>query len=175
MIRVLQQDLPIESRPFDSWAEQAGVAVGDLLSAAETFRSQGRMRRFSAVLRHREVGFSANAMGVWAVPRGRQELFGKIAAGFAAVSHCYLRPTYPDWPYSVFTMVHGTSPEACERVLAAISAASGVKDYAAVYSTKEYKKSRVRYFTGETEAWEETHRHDAAEGRRMDGGLERLP
>ena len=70
MIRVLQQDLPIESRPFDSWAEQAGVAVGDLLSAAETFRSQGRMRRFSAVLRHREVGFSANAMGVVGGPPG---------------------------------------------------------------------------------------------------------
>jgi len=175
MIRVLQQDLPIESRPFDPWAEQAGVAVGDLLAAAETCRSQGRMRRFSAVLRHREVGFSANAMGVWAVSPERRELFGRIAAGFAAVSHCYLRPTYTDWPYSVFTMVHGTSPEACERVLAAISAASGVKDYAALYSTKEYKKSRVRYFTGETEAWEETHRHDAAEGRRVDGGLERLP
>ena len=162
VIRVLQQDLPVESRPFDGWAEQAGVTVEELLSAGERFRSQGRMRRFSAVLRHREVGFSANAMGVWAVPPERQERFGRIAAGFSAVSHCYLRPTYPDWPYSVFTMVHGTGPEACERVLAAISAAAGVKNYAALYSTREYKKSRVRYFTGEIEAWEETHRHAVA-------------
>ena len=162
LIRVLQQDLPIESRPFEGWAQQAGVTVDELLSSAEKFREQGRMRRFSAVLRHREVGFSANAMGVWAVPPERQELFGRIAAGFSAVSHCYLRPTYPDGPYSVFPMVHGTGPEACERVLAAISAVSGVKEYAALYSTKEYKKSRVRYFTGEIEAWEETHQHAAA-------------
>ena len=163
LIRVLQQDLPIEPRPFDAWARQAGVTVGELLAAAEQFRAQGRMRRFSAVLRHREVGFSANAMGVWAFPPGRHERFGQIAAGFSAVSHCYLRPTYPDWPYSIFTMVHGTSPEACERVLAAISAASGVKEYAALYSTKEFKKSRVRYFTGETEAWEEAHVPAAAQ------------
>jgi DNA-binding Lrp family transcriptional regulator len=161
MIRVLQQDLPIEPRPFDRWAEQAGVTVDELLAAARQFRAEGRMRRFSAVLRHREVGFSANAMGVWAVPAERQEPFGRIAAGFSAVSHCYLRPTYPDWPYSIFTMVHGTSREACEGVLSAISGASGVTQYAALYSTKEYKKSRVRYFTGETEAWEKAHLPEA--------------
>ena len=162
MIRVLQQDLPIEPRPFDRWAEQAGVTVGELLAAAQRFRAEGRMRRFSAVLRHREAGFSANAMGVWAVPLERQPTFGQIAARFSAVSHCYLRPTYADWPYSIFTMVHGTSREACEGVLSAISAASGETQYAVLYSTKEYKKSRVRYFTGEIEAWEEAHLPAAA-------------
>jgi DNA-binding Lrp family transcriptional regulator len=154
MIRVLQQDLPIESRPFDAWADQAGVTTKQLLEAAQLYCEQKRMRRFSAVLRHREVGFSANAMGVWQVPAGQEEAFGKAAAVFAAVSHCYLRPTYGDWPYNLFTMVHAPSRHECETVLEAISAATGVTTYAALYSSKEFKKTRVKYFAGDTEAWE---------------------
>lgn len=163
MIRVLQQHLPIESRPFDIWADQAGVTVDQLLSAAARYREQGLMRRFSAVLRHRQIGVSANAMGVWIVPPQRQDAFGEIAAKNPAVSHCYLRPTYPDWPYSIFTMVHGRTRDECEATLAAISLASGIKDYTSLYSTVEFKKVRVRYFTGEIEEWETTHADFAAD------------
>jgi DNA-binding Lrp family transcriptional regulator len=154
MIRVLQQDLPIIARPYDDWARQAQVSVAQLLQAAESYQEQHRMRRFSAVLRHREVGFSANGMGVWAVPSEKQKSFGEIASGFSAVSHCYLRPTYEDWPYSMFTMVHAPSQEACDGVLSAISKATGIPNYTALYSTKEYKKTRVQYFIGDIEAWE---------------------
>lgn len=157
LIRVLQQDLPLVPQPFDAWAGEAGLSVAELLNAADRYRRRGQMRRFSAVLRHREVGMAANAMGVWAVPPDRHESFGATAAGFDAVSHCYLRPTYPDWPYSVFTMVHGPTREACQAVLSAIADATGVRRYAALYSTKEYKKTRVQYFTGDTEAWEAVH------------------
>ena len=73
---------------------------------------------------------------------------------FSNVSHCYQRPTYPDWPYSVFSMVHGRSVEECEDVLAAISRSTGITEYISLYSTREYKKTRVRYFTPEMEAWE---------------------
>ena len=157
MIRVLQQHLPIESRPFDIWAEQAGVTVDQLLVAATRYREQGIMRRFSAVLRHRRIGVSANAMGVWIVPPQRQDAFGEIAAQNPAVSHCYLRPTYPDWPYSIFTMVHGRSRDECEATLAAISLAGGIKEFTSLYSTVEFKKVRVRYFTGEIDRWESAH------------------
>jgi DNA-binding Lrp family transcriptional regulator len=154
MIRVLQQDLPMLARPFDAWAAQAGVGVADLLAAAGAFLQQRRMRRFSAVLRHREAGFSANAMGIWIVPPDRIEAFGRKAATFSAVSHCYHRPTYADWPYSVFTMVHGQSPADCEAVLKAIAEATGFGEYSALYSSREFKKVRVKYFTGDIEAWE---------------------
>ena len=157
MIRVLQQHLPLEARPFDAWAEQAGVTVEQLLVAAERFRDVGVMRRFSAVLRHREVGVSANAMGVWVVPPEKRDGFGQLAAQNPAVSHCYLRPTYHDWPYSLFTMVHGKSEAECEAALAAISLASGIKEYTSLYSTKEYKKVRVKYFVGDVEKWEDEH------------------
>jgi DNA-binding Lrp family transcriptional regulator len=154
LIRVLQQDLPITARPFDDFAEQAGVSVDDLLRAAEQYIADGRMRRFSAVLRHRELGFDANAMGVWKVPVDQQEQFGTIAAGFSAVSHCYLRPTYEDWPYSIFTMVHARTRAEGDATLAAIAEATGVRDRSALYSTHEYKKVRVKYFTGDVEEWE---------------------
>ena len=157
MIRVLQQHLPAEPAPFDAWAQQADVGVPELLDAARRYRDSGLMRRFSAVLRHRAVGVSANAMGVWIVPPAQYDSFGQIAAGFSAVSHCYLRPTYEDWPYSLFTMVHGRSRSECEASLADISRATGITSYSSLYSTIEYKKVRVKYFVGDIEQWEQAH------------------
>ncbi len=155
MIRVLQQDLPIVAEPFELWAKQAGVAVDELIRSAKAYIENGAMRRFSAVLRHRQAGFSANAMGAWAVPEAQQEAFGNMAASFTAVSHCYLRPAYPpDWPFSIFTMVHGKTRDECEAVLSEISRASAITRYTALYSTHEYKKIRVKYFAGDIEAWE---------------------
>jgi DNA-binding Lrp family transcriptional regulator len=157
MIRVLQQDLPLVERPFDQWARMAGVSVATLLASARAYEQQKRMRRFSAVLHHREVGFASNGMGVWVVAAGQEEKFGETAATFAAVSHCYLRPTYEDWPYNLFTMVHAQSKSECDQVMAAISKATGISNYAALYSSKEYKKMRVHYFTPEIELWEAAH------------------
>jgi len=157
MICVLQQDLPVISRPFDKWAREADVDAGDLLAAAQKYLDRGWMRRFSAVLRHRAAGISANAMGCWVVSAEERDDFGEIAGRFPAVSHCYERPTYPDWPYSIFTMVHGKQPAECEATLAAIADATGIDDYTALYSTHEYKKVRVRYFTPDIAQWEQKH------------------
>jgi DNA-binding Lrp family transcriptional regulator len=154
MIRSLQQDLPLTPRPFDQWAEVAGVSTKELLAAAQSYLDRRIMRRFSAVLHHRQAGFSANAMGAWIVPADSRADFGTRAAASPAVSHCYERPTFPDWPYSIFTMVHGKSKEECEGFLADISRATGVTSYTALYSTREFKKIRVKYFTPEIEAWE---------------------
>jgi DNA-binding Lrp family transcriptional regulator len=98
-------------------------------------------------------------MGVWAVPGDDAEVdrVGEMMAGFRAVSHCYKRLTYPDWPYNIFTMVHGKSQEECEKALRAIAEKTGVSNHSALYSTKEYKKVRIRYFTPDEEAWERQH------------------
>lgn len=155
-IRVMQRNLPLTPTPFVEYAEEIGVPLAKLLTMHASFLQQGKLRRFSAVLNHRKVGFAANAMGVWVVRAEDAEVekIGETMGSFRAVSHCYLRPTYPDWPYNIFTMVHGKSSEECEQVLKAISEKTGVEDYSALYSTKEYKKVRVRYFTREEEAWE---------------------
>ena len=154
MIRVLQQDLRLVQYPYDPWAGQANVSPDRFLESAQLYQQQKRMRRFSAVLHHRAAGFAANAMGVWIVPAADAESFGMAAASFSAVSHCYLRPTYPDWPYNIFTMVHGPDAGACEKVLQSIAEHTGVKQYMSLYSTHEYKKVRVKYFTEEAAAWE---------------------
>ena len=61
---------------------------------------------------------------------------------------CYQRPVYPDWPYSVFSMVHALSREKCEEIARQMSEEIGISDYAILYSTKEYKKERVKYYVG---------------------------
>jgi len=154
IIRGLQKDIVIEARPFDQIAKDAGVTVTELLEYANIFKERGQMRRYAAVLHHRKAGFTANGMGVWQVPAEIQEEVGYKMAEYQAVSHCYLRPTYPDWPYNVFTMVHGTSVEEVEEILDMIGKETGITERSVLYSTKEYKKTRVQYFTKEMEEWE---------------------
>jgi DNA-binding Lrp family transcriptional regulator len=153
-IRALQEDIPLTPRPFDLWGDQVGLSYEGLIERAHDLQRRKIMRRFSAVLYHRKAGFRANAMGVWKVPEDRIEEVGNAFAHYQAVSHCYQRPTYEDWPYSVFSMVHGRSVEECEAVLDAMAAETGITERLSLYSTREYKKTRVRYFTPEMDAWE---------------------
>jgi DNA-binding Lrp family transcriptional regulator len=156
-IRALQLDLPVEPEPFRAGAEAHGFTVPELLEQGREFVRTGQMRRFAAVLAHRNAGFVQNGMGVWKVPEERIDELGRYVASFRGVSHCYQRPTYPDWPYNLFSMTHGRTKADCEAVLRAISDETGLTDYGVLYSTKEYKKTRVSYFTPEAEAWEAAH------------------
>ena len=156
-VRVMQRDLALVPEPFTALADELGISFDEAAAMHAEFLATGRMRRFAAVLHHRKAGFGANAMGVWAGPQEDPEALRKLGetmAGFRAVSHAYQRPSYPDWPYNLFTMVHGKSEEECERTLAAIAEATGITDRHALYSTKEFKKVRVRYFTEDEVEWE---------------------
>ena len=155
VIQLCQDDLPLEPHPFATQAEKLGITEDELLAILHSFTERKLMRRFAAVMNHRTAGFKANAMGVWAVPEDDLEEIGPQMAGFAAVSHCYRRPTYDDWPYTVFTMVHGRSARDCEATIDAIASETGVDDYTLLWSIKEYKKVRLRYFNSEWAAWNE--------------------
>ena len=155
VIQLCQDDLPLEPRPFAAQAEKLGITEDELLAILHSFTERKLMRRFAAVMNHRTAGFKANAMGVWAVPEDDLEEIGPQMAGFAAVSHCYRRPTYDDWPYTVFTMVHGRSARDCEATIDAIASETGVDEYTLLWSIKEYKKVRLRYFNSEWAAWNE--------------------
>jgi siroheme decarboxylase len=158
-VRILQNNLPLDPMPFDVLAKEGDMDPDELIAAACGFKRQKRMRRFAAVLRHRNAGFLANAMGVWAVPEDRIESFGAMAAAVGAVSHCYQRPTFEDWPYSVFTMIHGKTDEDCQEVIRQLAEKSGVDHHAALYSTREFKKIRVKYFEPDIANWEAAN-HD---------------
>jgi siroheme synthase-like protein len=150
----LQEPLPLVPEPFAGAAVRAGLDVGALLDTAEALRRRGVMRRFAAVLHHRQAGYAANVMGVWAVAAERLDAVAALMAACPAVSHCYERPAFPDWPYRLFTMIHGRSREECLATLDALAGATGVVERAALWSVRELKKVRLRYFTPEYGEWE---------------------
>jgi siroheme decarboxylase len=156
-VRATQGPMPVVSEPYAPAAERLGVPVETVLERLASLRERGGLRRVAAILYHRRAGFSANGMGVWAVPDDRILETGKRMAAFRGISHCYERPTYPDWPYSVFTMAHGRSKEECDSVLDSIAAATGIEQRATLYSSTEFKKVRMLYFTDAFARWEEEH------------------
>jgi siroheme decarboxylase len=156
-VRATQGPMPVVSEPYAPAAERLGVPVEAVLDRLESLRERGGLRRVAAILYHRRAGFSANGMGVWAVPDGEILDTGKRMAAFRGISHCYQRPTYADWPYSVFTMAHGRSKEECDAILDSIADATGITDRATLYSSTEFKKVRMLYFTDAFARWEEEH------------------
>jgi DNA-binding Lrp family transcriptional regulator len=104
------------------------------------------MRRFAAILRHRDAGFIANGMVVWNVPEARVDEAGCRLAAFPQVSHCYRRPVYEDWRFNLFSMVHARSLQAAEMMAIEMSETLGIKDYEILFSSREFKKERVKYF-----------------------------
>ena len=108
-------------RPYDAAAAELGMSVADFLAHLERMVERKLLRRVAAILYHRRAGFSANGMGVWKVPDEEIVEVGARMASVRGVSHCYERPTYADWPYSVFTMAHGRSKEECDAILQSIA------------------------------------------------------
>ncbi|HTW12584.1 MAG TPA: AsnC family transcriptional regulator [Solirubrobacteraceae bacterium] len=157
VIRATQGDLPVVSEPYAPAAAQLGIPQSQLLEHLQAMQERRLLRRVAAILFHRRAGFSANGMGVWKVPEDRIMELGMQMASFRGISHCYQRPTYPDWPYSVFTMAHGRSKEECDAILDSIARDTGISDRATLYSSTEFKKIRLLYFTDDYRNWEREH------------------
>jgi siroheme decarboxylase len=157
VIRATQGPMDVVREPFAPAAAELGVPQQKLLDHLESMRERRALRRVAAILFHRRAGFSANGMGVWRVPEERILELAPRMASFRGISHCYQRPTYPDWPYSVFTMAHGRSKEECDAILDSIAADTGIEERRTLYSSTEFKKIRLRYFTDEHKRWEAEH------------------
>ncbi len=159
LIKALQGPMQAVERPYDEAAAELGITTDDLLGRLQEMVDRKILRRVAAILFHRRAGFSANGMGVWKVPEDKILEIGGQMAATRGISHCYQRPTYEDWPYSVFTMAHGRSKEECDAVLDSIAekCAMGPDDRATLYSSTEYKKIRLHYFTDDYARWEAEH------------------
>jgi siroheme decarboxylase len=159
LIRTLQGPMEATARPYDAAAGELGISTEELLDRLRGMVDRKILRRVAAILYHRRAGFSANGMGVWKVPEDEIMTTGAKMASFRGISHCYQRPTYEDWPYSVFTMAHGRSKEECDAILDSIAEECGVgpEDRATLYSSTEYKKIRLHYFTDDYARWESEH------------------
>jgi siroheme decarboxylase len=157
VIRATQGPMEVVSEPFAAAAAELGISQRELLDHLGSMQERRALRRVAAILFHRRAGFSANGMGVWRVPEDRILELGPRMASFRGISHCYQRPTYADWPYSVFTMAHGRSKEECDAILDSIAEDTGIDERRTLYSSTEFKKCRLRYFTDEHQRWEAEH------------------
>lgn len=154
VIRVAQQDLPLVAEPFEKWAAQADCDLTTFCQHLQRFLDRRQMRRFAAVLHHRTAGFTANAMTVWQAEEHRIDQCGRRLAEFNAVSHCYRRPSYDDWPYNLYTMVHARSQAESDQTLRAMQQATGIDTFTPLWTRREFKKVRLQYFTGAIKQWE---------------------
>jgi siroheme decarboxylase len=159
VIRALQGPMEVTDRPYGAAAAEVGMSTDDFLGHLSGMVDRNLLRRVAAILYHRRAGFSANGMGVWRVPEDRILEVGAQMAAVRGISHCYQRPTYADWPYSVFTMAHGRSKEECDAILNGIAEQHGLHgdDRAVLYSSTEFKKIRLHYFTDDYARWEAEH------------------
>lgn len=146
IVKCIQEDLPLVPKPFAFWAQTLGMSEEGLLGIVSDWISQGTIRRFAAILNHRQVGFRANGMVVWNCPEDRIDKLGDILASHPEVSHCYYRPAYPDWPYNLYAMIHGRSPEECEATAKKLARAIGLDNFRIMFSTREFKKVRLKLF-----------------------------
>ena len=155
-IRELQKDMQIIDEPFLDAANRLGITEKQLFEKMKYYETIGVMRRFAAILRHRQVGFTANGMIVWKVPQERIVEVGEKLGSFPQVSHCYERPTYPDWPYNVFSMIHCKTHAEANEMAKVIQDQIHVEEYRILFSSREFKKTRVEYFVENDFNLEET-------------------
>lgn len=145
VINELQQDLPLEPRPFDTMAAEAGMDTENFLAQCRSLLERNIIRRFSAQVNHRSVGFTANAMTCWTVPAGMIDQAGNELAAMAEVSHCYERETNHLWRYNLFAMIHGHTEEACHEIANAVTLRTKLGSPVLLFSTREFKKTRIKY------------------------------
>ena len=155
-IRQLQKDIDIVDQPFLKPAQNLGIKEDEIFEKLHAYEDIGVMRRFAAILRHREAGFTANGMIVWKVPEERIKEVGEKLGAFPQVSHCYERPVYPDWPYNVFSMIHCKSFDEAGQMTKDIQKQIDVQEYKILFSSREFKKTRVEYFVEHEFEIEET-------------------
>lgn len=147
VLAVLQHGLPESQSPFKDMAEKIGIETEQLLAVLKDWKQQGKIRRIGAIVNHFKVGLGGGAMVVWQVEPARTEEVGKLLAGFEEVSHAYERRTYENWPYSLYTMVHGKSGEDVKQTIQRMSQACGVSHYRILITEKELKKVPPTYIT----------------------------
>lgn len=146
VIKGLQEDLILEMQPFKKIAERFGMEEKLFLTTARELLEKKIMRRYAARLPHRQLGFTHNAMICWNIPVINRKDVGEKLASSPWVTHCYERPVYKEWPYALYSMIHGKSRQECQEKARTLSGQVGVKDYVLLFSPKEYKKARVKYF-----------------------------
>lgn len=147
IIRALQnEEVYLTLDPFGEVAKNLSMDKAQLIEAVDDLKERGAIRRFGAAMTPHKAGFTSNAMVAWEVEGALEEAAAEIMAAHPRVSHCYLRPPFEDFPYTLYTMTHANSPEELDEILDELSEKAGVKERRVLKSVKEFKKSSPVYF-----------------------------
>ena len=146
IIARVQGDLPLVSRPFAELARELGLSEEQVVERLKALKERGVMRRFGATLRHQRSGFAANVMVAWRVEEERADQVGGLLAAHRRVSHCYHRRACPDFPFNLYSMVHGRSSDECRQLVEEMAAETQVADYIMLFSVEELKKTSMQYY-----------------------------
>ena len=148
LIAATRDGLPLAEAPFAVLADQLGISESEVIGRLARMRDAGLIRRMGVVVRHRALGYRANAMVVWDVPDSDVGRIGELLAAESCVTLCYQRPRrLPHWPYNLFCMIHGRERFAVERCLQQIIVTHGLQDirHAVLFSTRAFKQCGARY------------------------------
>jgi DNA-binding Lrp family transcriptional regulator len=147
VLSIVQSNLPDTLTPFADIAAAAGMEEEAVLSFLRSLLKDGSIRRFGASLKHQKAGYSHNAMVAWIADVSLADAAGAVAARHPLISHCYYRPSSaPDWPYELYTMIHGREPGEHAVVVAELIATTPLREYVVLESVRELKKVSMRYF-----------------------------
>ena len=148
ILAVLQEGFPRTQTPYKNMVELAGIETKRLLAVLDDWKREGKLRRIGSIVDHFKVGLSAGAMVAWRVEPERIEQVGTILAGFKEVTHAYERKIAENWPYNLYTMVHGADIQEVEQIVNSMSQACKVSDYRILTTKRELKKVPPTYVTG---------------------------
>jgi len=147
ILRIAQKTLPDCLEPYAAIAAETGSTEDEVLDLLRRLKESGAVRRFGASLKHQKAGFTENAMVAWIAPESGLDDIGRELAKHPMISHCYYRPSKAaDWPYELYTMIHGTQPGDCEAVIRHILDTTPLTEYARLKSIQELKKISMTYF-----------------------------
>jgi len=148
LIAAIQQGLPLVSRPYAQVAAQLGMGEAEVIARLTELQDAGMIKRMGVVVRHRALGYRANAMVVWDVPDSELERVGRLLAAETCVTLCYQRPRrLPGWPYNLFCMIHGRERDIVLRRLAQIIEYYGLQSlqHSVLFSSRSFKQRGAHY------------------------------
>jgi DNA-binding Lrp family transcriptional regulator len=151
LIKAVERGLPIVSRPYAEIAKKLDSTEQDVITRLQYLFDNGAIKRYGVVVRHKELGYTANGMVVWDVPDNRVEELGICIGKYACVTLSYRRPRrLPDWPYNLFTMVHGSNREEVTQKVEEIAQSCGLQDinHNILFSTRRFKQRGASYTSG---------------------------
>ena len=148
LMGTLQHGLALTPHPFARLGEQAGMDEPEIIATLKRWRAEGLIKRFGVVVRHHELGYTANAMVVWDLPDDEVERIGMALAAEPEVTLCYRRRRHaPEWPYNLFCMIHGRARGEVEAAAARLRERLGLTQvpHAMLFSRRRFKQRGAHY------------------------------